>query len=227
MTAALNWIYAPQANPRALAYALIYSEKRLGGPALPDLKPGTIMQLPFRTVNFTGSTSRVLVIYVPPNGCLRVLDQARGDAETYSRYPESVTGPIALSNPGLILAALPSPSLPNPPFVSELPHTWCYYYEKAELAVQVQDWTKAAQLGNEAVKAGLRPQDRLEWLPFIEGYARSGDLTLAAQMTRQVWKEEPKVHRGICVLWNRMAGEHTTAASTQGAQLSSEFGCGS
>lgn len=225
MTAALNWIYAPQSRPRALTYAVIYSEKRLGGAALPDLRPGTIMQLPFRTVNFTGSTSRALVVYVPPNGCLRVLDPARRDAETYARYPESVTGPIALSNPGLILTTLPPPSLPNPPFVDELPHTWCYYYEKAELAAQVEDWGNVAQLGNETIQADLAPQDMLEWLPFIEGYARSGNLTLAEHLTRQVWNQDPKVHKGVCALWRRVASDQSGAGSTLGTRLTEELGC--
>ena len=60
--------------------------------------------------------------------------------ETYSRFPESLTALIPLSNPGLILTASDPAILPSPPFVGEPLHGWCYYYEKAELARQQADW---------------------------------------------------------------------------------------
>ncbi len=171
MTAALNWIYAPGPHPASLPYALVYSEKRLGGVVLPSLKPDTVMHFPYRTVEFTGSTSQVVVIYVPPGGCLRVLDPSLGDAQTYSKFPDSLTAPIALSDPSRILIGAPSPALPAAPFGEEPGHGWCYLYEKAELARQAKDWARVVELAAQANLGGFTPQDAFEWLPFIEGYA--------------------------------------------------------
>ena len=226
MTAALNWIYAPQDNPAALPYALIYSEKRLGGMALPSLKPNTVMRLPYRTVDFNGNTSKAVVIYVAPNGCLRVLDPTLGDAETYSKYPDSVTAPIPLSDPGRILVNAPSPSLPFMPFGSEPQHAWCYFYEKAELARQAGDWQKIVDLAAQANLGGFTPQDPFEWLPFIEGYARLGNVKISEELTRMGWNQEPKLHRGLCVLWKRL--QTGTPAPTQRAatQILGQLGCG-
>ncbi len=226
MTAALNWIYAPQAHPSQLAYALVYTEKRLGGSVLPNLEGGTPIQMPFRTVEFRGSTSQVIVIYVPPNGCLRVLDPGLDDAETYGRFPASLTAPIALSDPSLIHVDAPSPLLPNSPFGSEPTSTWCYYYEKAELARQNRDWPRIVQLASVAAQQGLGPQDAFEWLPFIEAYARTGDLTAAEQITRDAWNREPKVHRGLCVLWKRLQAEGQAEARGPAARIIHEFECG-
>ena len=226
MTAAVNWIYAPESRPTALPYALVYSEKRLGGIVLPSLDPNTVMHMPYRLVDFTGNTSQAVVIYVPPNGCLRVLDPALGDADTYSKFPDSLTAPIALSDPSRILIDAPSPRLPDPPFSAEPAHAWCYYYEKAELARQAHDWSKIAELGMQAAGHGLAPQDAFEWLPFIEGYARVGNVHAAEDLTHQAWDHEPKLHRGLCILWKRLQSDGPPETQSAASGLVGQFGCG-
>ena len=226
MTAALNWIYASQPHPASLPYALVYSEKRLGGVVLPSLKPDTVMHFPYRTVEFTGNTSRVVAIYVPPDGCLRVLDPALGDAQTYSKFPESLTAPIALSDPSRIVITVPSPTLPAAPFGQEPEHGWCYLYEKAELARQAQDWQKIVDLGAQVSLGGFTPQDAFEWLPFIEGYARAGHLPSAEDLTHKAWDQEPKLHRGLCVLWNRLRKEGQPSVQSAATGIIGQLGCG-
>jgi hypothetical protein len=221
MTASLNWIYAPAIQPPDLPYALIYSEKRLGGLVLPDLKPDTAITLPDRDVTFHGSTSQAVVIYAPPNGCLRVLDPAFNDAETYAKFPESVTAPIAISDPSRIITTAPSPILPNPPFIQEPAHTWCYLYEKAELARQAHDWNKIVELGVEAKQKGYSPQDAFEWLPFIEAYARTGTWDSAEATARLALNDDPKIQRGLCQLWKRVLADDPNAPV---ASLIQEFG---
>ncbi len=226
MTAALNWIYAAQGDPPGLRYAMVYSEKRLGGPALPDLEPGTAMSLPFRLVSFAGNTSDTLTIYAPRNGCLRVLDPSLGDLQTYDGFPDSVTGSIPLSDPARIITGASARMPPSPPFAIEPGHTWCYFYEKAELARQTQNWQQVVELGADAAQRGLAPQDLMEWLPFIEGDARAGDVARAEATSRQIWNEAPKVHRGLCVLWNRLSENGPDAARSAASQLIGAFGCG-
>ncbi len=226
MTAALNWIYAPRADPSGLSYALIYTEKRLGGPALPNLHPGTPMSLAFRTVSFTGNTSNTVTIYVPRDGCLRVLDPSLDDAQAYAGYPPSVTGPIPLSDASRIITSAATPVLPAPPFGREPAHTWCYFYEKAELARQTGNWPEIVGLGAEAAQKGFTPQDAMEWLPFIEAYARAGQLQLAEKISRQSWSDAPKVHHALCVVWNRLQSDGPDPARLAASQLIGEFGCG-
>jgi hypothetical protein len=226
MTAALNWIYAPQVHPAVLPYALIYSEKRLGGAVLPDLNAGTPIYLPFRTVDFSGTTSQAIVIYVPPVGCLRVLDPAYDDQATYSRFPESLSAPIPLSNPGLIKIDAPALILPNPPFGGEPSHTWCYFYERAELARQERDWSSIMRLSADASKKGFGPQDPFEWLPFIEADARAGNMPAAEQISLKAWNDDPRLHRGLCALWQRLQSDGPDDAQGVSVRLIGEFGCG-
>jgi hypothetical protein len=225
MTAALNWIYARNPKPPDLPYAMVYSEKRLGGIVLPDLDLGTPMKLPFRTMEFEGNTSQAIVIYVPPNGCVRVLDPGLGDGMTYSRLPEAVTSLIPLSDPRLIIQEASSLPLPTPPFAREPAHGWCYYYEKAELARQAGDWKRIVQLGATASQKGLTPADPFEWLPYIEAGARAGDAGAAAQLTRQALELDAKLQRGLCVVWKRVQLDGPIKNQTLAATLLAELSC--
>jgi len=225
-TAPLNWMYAPDFQRSDLPYAMLYAIERLGGVTLPDLKPGTAITFPDRTVTFHGSTSQAITIYFPQSGCLRVLDPAFNDAETYSRFPNSISALVPSSDPSRIIADAPSLKIPSPPFNIEPPHEWCYFYEKAELARQTADWKQVAELGREVSKQGFSSSDVFESLPFIEAYARTGDLKSAEQITRQAWTVEPKIHPGLCALWKRVQATGPNEARGFASDLLNGLACG-
>ncbi len=131
-TAPINWMYAPAYTRSNLPYALIYTEKRLGGGTLSSFQNNIEINMSLRTVAFHGSTSQVIVIYMPINGCMRVLDPAKDDQITYARQSRFLVDAIALSDPSNIIVATDQTT--HLPFLSEPDHTWCYYYAKAELA---------------------------------------------------------------------------------------------
>jgi hypothetical protein len=223
-TAPLNWMYAPDFQGGNLPYALIYVNKRLGSTSLSDLKPNTPIRLSYRVVAFQGSTSQAVAIYAPQNGCLRVFDPVYANAKTYNRFP-SLTPLIPLSDPSRIITNASPPELPNPPFPNEPSHTWCYYYEQAELARQTGDWNKVVELGKEAAQKRFGPQDDFEWLPFIEADARAGDLKSAELISHQVWKDDAKLRPGLCTLWGRVQAEGPKEAQSTASNLLLEFGC--
>jgi len=225
MTAAINWMYAADLEPPDLPYAVVYTEKRLGGDVLPELRAGVPMQLPFRTMQFSGSTSQVIAVYVPPNDCLRVFDPAYDDAQTYSRFPESLTAAIPLSDPGRISTDTRTHDLPAPPFSREPAHGWCYFYEKAELSRQVRDWANIIALRAQAADEGHQADDPFEWLPFIEAEARAGDVSWAKQMTRTALALEPRLERGLCALWRRVELTSSDDTRALGADMLAEIHC--
>ncbi len=223
-TAPINWMYAPDFHGGDLPYAMIYVNERLGSRSLSAIKPGTTIELPYRTVTFHGSTSQAIVIYAPQNGCLRVLDSVYANVQTYNKFP-SLTPLIPLSDPSRIITNASPRTLTNPPFPNEPSHTWCYFYEQAELARQIGDWNKVADLGREATQQGFVPQDYFEWLPFIEADARTGDLKSAEQITHQAWKNDARLRQGLCILWQRMQTEGPKEAQSTASNLLTELGC--
>jgi len=97
----------------------------------------------------------------------------------------------------------PEAQLPQVIFGKELDHTWCYYYEKAELARQQGDWALVAQLGDEAQRLSYVPEESLEWIPFIEGYLRSGDIEKAEEISDQV-RIFSDADRELCKFYDRL-----------------------
>lgn len=212
-TAPVNWLYAKEITPPNLPYALLYAEKRLGGPTLPSLAPDTKISFNYRTLNFNGSTSQVVVIYMPVNGCLRVLDPSRGDAEIYANQPEILINAIPLSDPSRIIT---NPSRPaSPAFLFNEPkRNWCYYFTKAELAYQTGDLEKVIALENEASINDFAPNDLNEWLIFIEARVLTQDINGARKLSEKILAQDARMRRGVCAAWKQIQTQAQKDAST-------------
>jgi hypothetical protein len=224
-TAPINWMYAPDYTRSDLPYALLYVEKRLGRVALPSLEKNTEIKLSFRTVDFSGSTSQAIVIHMPKNGCLRLLDSARADEITYDAQSHFLVDAIALSDPTLI--KLDSNETAKLPFMSEPDHTWCYYYAKAELARQKGDWKQVNDSINKAISLGYQPEDAFEWLTYIEAQAMIGDMSTAEKLSEKVLVEDKGIRAGLCELWKRIQLQVDAGSEAQRRvnQLLSDFRC--
>jgi hypothetical protein len=231
-TAPINWMYAPEYTRSSpvdersdLPYALLYTEKRLGGTAIPSLEPNTKISLPIRRVSFHGSTSQVLVIYMPPNGCLRVLDSARGDEVTYGHQSRFLVDAIPLSDQSNIV--MDTNQKVRVPFVSEPAHTWCYYFAKAELARQQGSWEQVIDLIEEARSLGHEPEDPFEWLTYIEAQARTGNMEGAQKMSADAFRQENRIRRGLCEVWKRIPATELTESNlaVRVNQILSEYQC--
>jgi hypothetical protein len=203
-TAPLNWMYAPDYNGSDLPYALLYTEKRLDRASLPSLLPGTPISLGMRSATFYGSTSQVIVIHMPKNGCLRVLDPALGDEITYARESDYLLDAIPLSKPGLI--DVDSDQTPKLPFLPEHEHTWCYYFAKAELARQAGDWQRIIELYDETITLDYEPGDPFEWLVFIEAQGMTGNFDEAQKLSKAALAADERVRNGLCQVWKRVPG---------------------
>ena len=200
-TAPINWIYAPDYTRSKVPYGLIYTEKRLGG-SLASLQPGEDVKVYLRTVNFDGSTSQAITLFMPRNGCLRVLGSKWNDETTYAGQSEFLVKAIPLSNPDLI--KVDSSEAPKLPFLSEAKRDWCYYYTRAELARQKQDWEEVNSLLSEATSLDYQAGDPFEWLVFIEAKAMTGDIKAAEDISNRAFKSDHRARKGLCQVWKRI-----------------------
>jgi hypothetical protein len=227
LTAPLNWIYAPEYGGGELPYALLYTRTRLGGASLPALESGHPISFEYRTVDFKGSTSQAVTIFVPPNACLHVLDSVYAGGDTYERQPRFLNDAIPLSNPSLIITDAEPPEMPVSLFGSEPLHDWCYYFEKAELARQVGNWERVVELGDEAHAQGFVPGDALEWLPFIEGYVLTGDYQMAREISITAYKDDSRPRKGLCHTWKRIQtnGQGQDEVESLASEMLKKFEC--
>lgn len=222
-TAPINWMYAPEYTRADLPYLMLYTEKRIGGPTLPSFESNTKISFPYRTVDFNGSTSQAIVIYMPTNGCLRVLDASQGDKEIYAKLPKVLTDAIPLSDPSRIITDTNSAATPM--FFSEPKHEWCYYFTKAELAQQKGDLQTVASLGNEAISLGYKPSDQNEWLVFIKAFALTGELQTANDLSNAALAEDPRLQRGVCTAWKEVQLNGQEESEDEIKQIILSFKC--
>jgi len=181
-----------------------YAYFDLGHFPLGKLVPDSPMMQANRAGQFIGSTSRVVAFYFGRSGaCARVLDKVYMDDPIYT-HPVSDLGLI--SNLDQIVDSQ-YPSVPKSAiFGSELPHGWCYYFEKADLARQLRDWEAVLDLEAEASSLGLEPALGAEYVPFIEAHARSRDWSEALELSQRALEMSPGLAITLCNNWARFKG---------------------
>ncbi len=208
LTAAFNWVFAPENTSQNLSYALFYPTVRLGAD-LPALEKGLPIRLDYLAATFQGNTSQAVAFYYNPPGCARVLDPfVERDNYTLPRYLREA---MVLSGTGAILSE-GRPELPEAIFGRQSEGSWCYYFEKADLARQLKDWQKVVELGELGFASGDYPNDPLERFPFIEAYAHTGDWARALEQSRLASRVAPVYEIVVCRLWERIAVEAPAGA---------------
>ena len=207
LTAPLNWIYDGADNSGAqMSYMLYFPSLRLGS-GLPSLQPGQPITQDYLAADFSGSTSQMIALnYVPP-ACVRVLDPDLDPLNNMlpGRMREaagvSTTQPVQDAAPGQ--AVHPDEKIFGP----EPTHSsWCYYFEKADLARQVGHWPQVASLGDQAFSQEDYPNDPSERLVFIEGYAHTGYWNRAHQLSQETRQVTAAMQPVLCRLWQRING---------------------
>jgi hypothetical protein len=232
ITAMLNWTYAPALASAEMPYVLVYIPDRLG-----HVVPALERHLPVEVnwvATFNGSTDRVLFLRHEPPSCLRILHPVYDRDLIFLPYMDNKRLKVeSRFLPSLVVQALPLSDLngvvlPEPKAVAAPPealfgpepkHAWCYYFQKADLARQREDWEQVARLGDEAFARSRYPLDLSEYLPFIEAYARLGRRDEAQQLTHWLAETAPVINPALCGLWQRVgSGPASTAEDRRFAE---------
>ena len=202
LSAPLNLIYAPENQSNPIPYQLVQaaSDER---PLLPDLIPDQTIQSGFRAFTFEGNTSDVIVFNMPAQGCLQIVNP-KLDPEAFSDNKHAALWKelIPLSNLSRIQVAAPQVELPDQYFSPQETETWCYYYEKAELANQIGDWKTTTSLFLAAESAGLRPLNAYEYAPFILAFNELGLFETALNITSANEIDSRMTRATFCSLWS-------------------------
>ncbi|HSJ88860.1 MAG TPA: hypothetical protein VK909_16730 [Anaerolineales bacterium] len=199
LSAPLNLVYAPDASK--FSYMILYRKNRLSGSFLPKLAPNLPAIGQYRTVKFQSTTSNIVMMVLPSNGCLQLIDPRYASAATLTDVPQAFTENLDLSN----IDQVENRNSANPAkyFGAEPPHTWCYYFEKAELARQFDDWDGVIRNYQSAASAGYSPLLPSENLVFLEALVRSGKTDKALDLTQTIIKQDHKLCKALTSTWER------------------------
>jgi hypothetical protein len=86
-------------------------------------------------------------------------------------------------------------------------------------------------LADQAFRQNPKLSTTMEVLPFIEGYARSGELDKARQLTERVWEARPDGRKMtedlVCSTWKRIEGTQgdNPALANFAAGVLTSLGC--
>jgi hypothetical protein len=179
-------------------YDIIHAEKRV-----PDFLNGMELNYSQANLSFSGSSKNSLMIYYEPEGrCLWMLNP--NDA-THIELPQIIREILPAANLNRIK---PDGAVPGYPpetiFGSEPAHTWCFYYQKADLARQMGDWEEVISLSEEAKRLGFKPANQFEILPFIEAYAFLGNWNKAEELSKDAYRKQLNIQALLCSTWDRI-----------------------
>lgn len=227
LTGPLNWIYDPDNRSEGMDYVVFYPTSRQAG-TLPTLAPGQAIRYDFISEVFSGNTSQTLAFYFQPPGCLRLLDPLIDTRNHLIPDASMMREAAVLSSSAWILpdgnARMPQIYGPEPV------HGWCYYFERAELAGQLQDWQQVATLGDRAFSLNDYPNDPVERFVFIRAYAHQADWARALELSNASYKvSRPYVGPLLCELWKGIEAETASSPGQSEAltKVKSMFACGS
>jgi hypothetical protein len=199
LSAPLNLIYAPDAS--SFSYILLYRKNRLSGSLLPQMARDLPAEGRYRTVNFKSTTSNIVMMYQPSNGCLQLLDPRYVSPDALTDLPQAFTEHVDLSNIDQVENG--NSANPTKHLGPEPAHTWCYYFEKAELARQFDQWDEVIKNYRSATSAGYTALLPSENLVFVEAFARSGDTPKAMDLTKKVISQDRKLCKALRSTWER------------------------
>jgi len=199
LTAPVNWLYASEYSNESLPYLMSFTDIRLGN-SLKSLKPGHTIYHPYRTFSFSGSTDQMVYFYFDPPGCFHIADPELDILNPL--VSDTIRFDLGASDPSLINYSYGQ----NVTFFTseQINPSWCYYYQKASLAAQKENWSEVAHLADKAFSLDDYPNDASERMPYIEAFAMTGDLESAVQQSHLVHKISALYDPMLCTLWERI-----------------------
>lgn len=158
-----------------------------------------------RSIRSVIDYQNILVLSMPtPGSCVQVLNGAQPEISQFEEERVIVVAPHSDLNHIDLMSELHTP--PQIVFGPEPAHEWCYYYEKADLARQRGEWEKVLALGDQVLEKTLVPEDNIEWMPFLQAYARAGDMDRLAQIHQHLKNADPYIAGQVCQLVTGMPG---------------------
>ena len=112
-------------------------------------------------------------------------------------------------------------------FNSEPVDQWCYYFEKAALAVQEQQWNEVKRLWQEAEINKFDTSIPIEYIPFVYGIAQSGDLPTALAVSRRARSLDLMMREPLCRTWEKILADQPAGQNTDQIkqEVDSSFDC--
>jgi hypothetical protein len=172
-------------------------------PNVDELLEGAPLEYSKLTMKFSGNSSRMLLLSFNPEmkRCLWVMQPQDTNLRLVS---DDMRQLAAGSDISLIMQTDLEPTLPESIYGKQNSQTWCYYFEKADLARQYAQWDEVARLWEESRSMGEQADNGFELIPFIEGYGHLEDWDQVKGLTRSAKKITAGLEPSLCTALDRL-----------------------
>lgn len=173
-------------------------------PNVDALLSGTPLEYTKLSMNFIGDSKQMLLLDFNPElkRCLWVLQPQDINLRLVS---DDVRKLSAGSDLSLIKQSDTEVAPPVEIYGKTNTQTWCYYFEKADLARQYQEWDEIVRLWNESQAMGERPDNGFEYIPFIEGFGNTEDWKQVKELTKFANKVTSGLEPSLCSALDRLS----------------------
>lgn len=163
---------------------------------------------------FEGNSRDSLIIVFEPekNQCLWIL---RPEDAAYRGLPEQIKKAAQVSNLSRIRGQHDSYPTLYRAIVPENPASWCFHYQRADLARQLGDWEQVVFFWELAERGGYAPGHGFEYIPFIQGYAHQGNWKQALALTKQSNRVSANMKTILCPVWEELAESTSESAKRE------------
>lgn len=181
-------------------------------PNVDELLKGAPLDYTKLTMNFSGNSNKMLLLSFNPEmkRCLWVMQPQDTNLRLVSDDMRKLSTGSDIS---LIQQTDLEPSLPESIYGKPNNQTWCYYFEKADLARQYGQWDEVVRLWKESKAVGERADNGFEYIPFIEGFGHLEDWEYVKTQTRFANKVTAGLEPSLCSALDRLTA--TAPASQQ------------
>ncbi|MBN8657690.1 MAG: hypothetical protein J0M11_18310 [Anaerolineae bacterium] len=197
-------------------------------PNVNDFLTGIPLEGSKLTMDFKGSSQQMILLSFNPEmqRCLWVLQPQ----DVSLRLVNNDMRQLAAGS-DIELIKQPEGDDPTPPealYGETDTQTWCYYFEKADLARQYGQWDEIVRLWDEAQAVGERPDNGFEYIPFIEGWGHTGNWEQVKETTKFAKRISAGLEPSLCSAMDRLA-ENTPASQEKDETIKSlkeDLDCG-
>lgn len=152
-----------------------------------------------RSIRTYPNYRNILIVSQPKHfSCVQVIDLRQVELSSFEDSRIAAIAPF--SEADQISLNVPFQVPPEIPFGSEPPKEWCYYYEKASYARQLGAWDEVLRLGEQAITQGFFARDQIEWMPFLQAYASSGDIARLNEIASFMTSDLPALQQACHTL---------------------------
>ena len=174
-------------------------------PNIDDLLQGAPLEYSKLSMTFSGNSKQMLLLsFIPEQQrCLWVMSPNDTNLRLVSDDMRKLS---AGSDIDLIQQSADTEStLIKNIYGKQSNNTWCYYFEKADLARQYQQWDEITRLWNESQSNGERADNSFEYIPFIEGFGHLEDWGQVKDLTKFAKRITTGLEPSLCGALDRLA----------------------